>query len=89
MNLCSLASVVDSSTFARKQFPEAALQSIAAQMLSGLWYLNKQKHTIHRNIKPSNVLLNTDGLVQIADFGHCASSVTTFGVNRDSVGQTM
>ena len=57
-------------------------------MLSGLWYLNKQKHTIHRNIKPSNVLLNSDGLVQIADFGHCASSVTTYGVNRDSVGQT-
>jgi serine/threonine protein kinase len=35
------------------------------------------------------VLLSSDGLVQIADFGHCASSVTTYGVNRDCVGQTM
>ena len=52
-------------------------------------YLNKQKHTIHRNVKPSNVLLNSQGHVEIADFSHCASSVTTYGVNRDSTGQTM
>jgi serine/threonine protein kinase len=89
MNRFSIAHVIDSETFTKKQFPEAALQSIAAQMLKGLWYLNKQKHTIHRNIKPSNVLLNSDGLLQIADFGLCASSVTTYGVNRDCVGQTM
>jgi len=89
MNRFSLAQIIDSTTLSKMQFPEPALQSMAKQMLSGLWYLNKQKHTIHRNIKPSNVLLNSDGLVQIADFGHCASSVTTYGVNRDSIGQTM
>ena len=37
MNRFSLAQVVDSATFAKKQFPEPALQSLAVQMLNGLW----------------------------------------------------
>ena len=38
MNRFSLAHVIDSTTFSKKQFPEPALQSLAAQMLNGLWY---------------------------------------------------
>ena len=39
MNRLSLAQVIDGTTFAKVQFPEAALQSLAVQMLSGLWYV--------------------------------------------------
>ncbi len=38
MNRFSLAHVIDSTTFTKKQFPEPALQCLAAQMLNGLWY---------------------------------------------------
>jgi hypothetical protein len=37
MNRFSLAQVVDTITFTKKQFPEPALQSLAVQMLNGLW----------------------------------------------------
>jgi hypothetical protein len=37
MNRFSLAQIIDSTTLSKMQFPEPALQSMAKQMLSGLW----------------------------------------------------
>ena len=48
---------------------EPPLCEIARQTLLGLRYLHAEKKIIHRDVKPSNILLNTDGSVKIGDFG--------------------
>eukprot|EP00397_Hematodinium_sp_SG-2012_P031786 GEMP01033782.1.p1 GENE.GEMP01033782.1~~GEMP01033782.1.p1 ORF type:complete len:478 (+),score=92.56 GEMP01033782.1:328-1761(+) len=48
---------------------EDRLAPVAMQVLSGLHYLHVEKHLIHRDVKPSNLLLDDSGLVKITDFG--------------------
>ena len=65
---------------------EHQLSDLARQILAELTYL-RRRHIVHRNIKPSNLLLNTRNQVNIADFGvarilvqtidPCSSSVCT------------
>ena len=37
----------------------------ALQLLGGLHYIHKQLHLIHRDIKPQNLLVNTQGEVKV------------------------
>ena len=48
--------------------PQPQLASIAYQMLWGLAFLHHE-NLLHRDIKPGNVLLNTEGYVKLSDFG--------------------
>ncbi|SNX86523.1 related to CTK1 - carboxy-terminal domain (CTD) kinase, alpha subunit [Melanopsichium pennsylvanicum] len=50
------------------KFSEAHLKSLASQLLSGLDYLHR-KAVLHRDLKGSNLLLNNQGRLKIADFG--------------------
>lgn len=49
--------------------PEVMLGFIAYQVLKGLDYLHRVKRIIHRDIKPQNLLVNSEGVVKISDFG--------------------
>lgn len=49
--------------------PERLLASIMWQVVDGLDYLHSEMHVIHRDVKPSNLLLGTAGIVKITDFG--------------------
>lgn len=49
--------------------PEDILGKVAASVLEGLVYLYKTYKIIHRDMKPSNILLNSKGEVKICDFG--------------------
>lgn len=58
--------------------PEEVIGKIAVAVVKALHYLQTQLKVIHRDVKPSNILINRDGHVKICDFGisgHLVDSV--------------
>ncbi|MCL7035249.1 hypothetical protein MKW94_002125, partial [Papaver nudicaule] len=66
--------------------PEPYLAAICKQVLKGLWYLHHDKHIIHRDMKPSNLLINHRGEVKITDFGVSVILATTSAERNTFVG---
>jgi len=50
------------------KLPVSQALDIAIQVLDALDYAH-QNHTIHRDIKPGNILIRKDGVVKLVDFG--------------------
>ncbi|XP_056176881.1 mitogen-activated protein kinase kinase 2 isoform X3 [Syzygium oleosum] len=69
-----------------KTIPEPFLAAICKQVLKGLLYLHHEKHIIHRDMKPSNLLINHRGEVKITDFGVSAIMASTSGQANTFVG---
>ena len=51
------------------KLPEIVLAKVAFAVLSGLVYLYENHRIIHRDVKPSNVLVNSKGKIKLCDFG--------------------
>nr|XP_054764208.1 serine/threonine-protein kinase STK11-like [Lytechinus pictus] len=51
-----------------KKFPIWQAHNYFSQLVDGLEYLHSQ-HVVHKDIKPSNLLLTTAGVLKISDFG--------------------
>ena len=56
---------------------EMVLGKLAARTLAGLNYLHRERHQVHRDMKPGNILLNSRGEVKISDFGLSAELDST------------
>ncbi|GAA5911352.1 hypothetical protein JCM8208_005228 [Rhodotorula glutinis] len=55
--------------FAGCDVPELVLARITKSIVAGLKFLKDELRIMHRDVKPTNVLLNTAGQVRLCDFG--------------------
>ena len=69
MNRGSLTKVIKKFN---KKIPENVIAYILKQILLGLRVIHKKKQA-HRDIKSDNILINDQGEIKIADFGHALS----------------
>ncbi|PRQ46909.1 putative mitogen-activated protein kinase kinase STE-STE7 family [Rosa chinensis] len=60
-----------------RSIPEPYISAMCKQVLRGLLYLHHEKHIIHRDFKPSNLLINHRGEIKITDFGVSAIKANT------------
>lgn len=67
MDCGSLDSVVN-DTSENNSLTESALAGIIYQVLWGLAYLHHDRN-VHRDVKPSNTLMNSLGYIKLSDFG--------------------
>jgi len=54
---------------AAHSMPQAALATIAVDMLRALKFLHMELQVIHRDVKPGNILLSTSGHAKLGDLG--------------------
>ncbi|BGP48695.1 MAP kinase kinase Wis1 [Rhodotorula kratochvilovae] len=66
---CREVMVDGSLDFFAGDMPEDVLVRVTRSMVEGLKFLKDHPKIMHRDVKPTNVLLNTKGAVKLCDFG--------------------
>jgi len=63
---------------------ESELAQVSFSIVSALHYLHQQLRVIHRDVKPSNVLVDKTGCVKLCDFGISAYLIDSIARTRDA-----
>ncbi|GAA51620.1 dual specificity mitogen-activated protein kinase kinase 6 [Clonorchis sinensis] len=67
---------------ANKSIPESLLAYMTQRVVTGLQFLRREKSIIHRDVKPSNMLANRQGLVKVCDFGVSGKLMKSFALSN-------
>mmetsp|Transcript_9791 Transcript_9791/g.30178 ORF Transcript_9791/g.30178 Transcript_9791/m.30178 type:complete len:1085 (+) Transcript_9791:104-3358(+) len=73
---CAGGSIRDYMVTCRPTLEEPVVCSVIRDVIAGLCYLHKAQ-IIHRDLKCGNILLGTDGIAKIADFGLARQLLST------------
>lgn len=65
----SLADFILSQSEKKQKVKEETIWNILSQLVAALRYLHLDKRIIHRDLAPSNILVDADQKVKLADFG--------------------
>lgn len=68
----------------KEEIPESILGKIVVAALNALNYLKEQYSIIHRDVKPSNMLINRHGQIKMCDFGISGKLVDSIAASRDA-----
>ncbi|CAD5111422.1 unnamed protein product [Dimorphilus gyrociliatus] len=66
---------------------ERIIGNMSYQIISGLFFLRSEVGVAHRDVKPSNILINKGGQVKICDFGICGV-VMSDSLTKSNAGST-
>jgi len=85
MEYCDGGSVTDIIRDCKKSLNEEQITSIIACTVQGLIFLHS-RNILHRDLKAANVLLTSDGIAKLADFGVSAKLQHTLQKKKTVVG---
>ncbi|KAK4474169.1 hypothetical protein MN116_003469 [Schistosoma mekongi] len=64
-----------------RPFPEKVLGKVTVSITTALDYLKRKHNVMHRDVKPSNMLLSYQGVIKLCDFG-------ISGILKDSIARS-
>ena len=68
----------------KESIPEAIIGKITVATVNALNYLKEKLKIIHRDVKPSNILLDKRGNIELCDFGISGQLVDSIAKTRDA-----
>ncbi|DAZ95023.1 TPA: hypothetical protein N0F65_003649 [Lagenidium giganteum] len=85
MEYCAAGSLADLMALRQQCLAEKEIAAVCANMVLGLDYLQNQRN-IHRDIKAGNILLASNGVAKLADFGVSAQLTSTVNKRKTVIG---